>query len=190
MSRFHYIIDPGHGALSPGKRSPIKNGRQLFEYEYNQAIAKQLSRLMEAANISHSITIPNPAEFSNDLDYRMGFVHGCKDIAQDVFLISIHGNAGQGDGFGDFTGIEVFYNKQAKEEAQIFQDCIVEASGLADRGIKDGTRLYLLRKAPCPAVLTENGFFNGNDFELMLTKDFRDKIAAAHMRAVLQIECK
>ena len=190
MSKYHYIIDPGHGALTPGKRSPIKNGRQLFEYEYNQRIASKLSELMKAAKVRHTITIPDPAMFSNDLDYRLGYVNGCKDLLHDVFLISIHGNAGAGEGFGNFTGIEVFYNDKAKREAQIFQDCIVKRSKLADRGIKEGNRLYLLRKSPAPAVLTENGFFNGNDFELMLTEDFQNEIAAAHMEAVLQIECK
>jgi len=192
MSRFHYILDPGHGFMTHGKRSPVTDdGRQLLEYEFNQEIAGRLSELLTAHSIRHSITITNPREHADDLQFRAGYTKALTDVLDDVIFVSIHGNAGPGNEFNDkFTGIETFANENGEKIAEIFQKHIVRRTKLRDRGVKDGRWLYVLRNAPCPAVLTENGFFNGADFDLMMSDEFRIEVAKAHYEAIREIEKK
>jgi len=146
--------------------------------------------MLSGEKISHSITIPDPEGVGNDLEFRKGYVRAISDLFEDVVLVSIHGNAGPGIGFGDFTGIETFYNKLGIAHASIFQAEIVKATGLRSRGTKDGMKFHLLRNANVPAILTENGFYNGHDFDLMLTSDYRHSIAKAHFDAIMKIEAK
>lgn len=178
--------------MTHGKRSPVtEDGRQLIEYEFNQDVAGRLSELLTAHSIRHSITITNPREHADDLQFRAGYTKALTDVFDDVIFVSIHGNAGPGNDFNDqFTGIETFWNEEGKQIAEIFQKHIVRRTKLRDRKIKDGRWLYVLRNATCPAVLTENGFFNGADFDLMMSDEFRSEVAKAHYEAIREIEKK
>lgn len=58
MSKFTYILDPGHGGMinkqyvTPGKRSPkFDDGSQLFEGVNNREIVSMLIKAMEAEDI-------------------------------------------------------------------------------------------------------------------------------------------
>ena len=192
MSRFHYIIDPGHGEMTHGKRSPVtEDGRQLLEYEFNQEIAGRLSELLTAHSIRHSVTITQPRNHADDVQFRAGYTKGLTDVLDDVIFVSIHGNAGPGNQFNDqFTGVETFANAKGEEIAEIFQKHLVRRTKLRNRGVKDGRWIYVLRNANCPAILTENGFFNGADFEMMMTDEFRMEVAKAHYEAIREIEKK
>ena len=45
--------------------------------------------------------------------------------------------------------------------------------------------LYILRKTICPAVLTENLFYdNKEDLEMLQSQQGHDKIVLAHLRAI------
>ena len=49
---------------------------------------------------------------------------------------------------------------------------------------------YVLKNTICPAVLTENFFMtNKEECKLLLSKEGRDRIASAHVKAIENIYC-
>lgn len=188
--RYFWILDPGHGAKTKGKRSPIKDGRQLLEYEYNQDIVKHISQELQRMSIQHLVTIPNPEDFGNALKYRVNKANAYKTDLPKIF-VSVHGNAGPGDEFNTaFRGIETYYYSPiGRRIAKVFQNSLVDSLKLRDRGVKEGKRLYVLAKTNHPAILTETGFYNNPDeFEKMMNPNFRRMVAEAHLRALKEIE--
>lgn len=75
--------------------------------------------------------------------------------------------------------------------AGIFQKHLIDKTGLKNRHVKskpDG-QFYVLRKTAMTSVLTENGFYNNKKEALALMDDkMRQKIADAHVAAILEIE--
>ena len=54
----YIIIDAGHGNNSPGKRSPIwKDGKQLFEWEFNRDIATRIAHKLGAAGVRNRLLV-------------------------------------------------------------------------------------------------------------------------------------
>jgi len=188
--KYFWIIDPGHGKLTKGKRSPKSpDGRQLLEYEFNHEIAALIVEALDARGIKYLLTIDNPDKHGNALGFRVKKANNF-DTQLPKIYVSIHGNAGPGEGFNKaFRGIETYYfSPLGKRIADIFQTKLIEATGLKHRGIKKNG-FFVLKYTDHPAILTENGFFNNPDeFELMLTHGFRKQIADAHVKAILQIE--
>ena len=188
--RYFWILDPGHGAKTQGKRSPIKDGKQLLEYEYNQDIVKHISQELKQMSIQHLVTIPNPEDFGNALKYRVDKANTYHTDLPKIF-VSVHGNAGPGDEFSTaFRGIETYYYSPiGRRIAEVFQKELVAKVKLKDRGVKEGKRLYVLAKTDHPAILTETGFYNNPDeFDKMMNPNFRRMVAEAHLRAIKYIE--
>jgi N-acetylmuramoyl-L-alanine amidase len=189
--RYFWILDPGHGAKTAGKRSPVDSeGRQLLEYQYNQDIVHHISEALKADNIEHLITVPNPENFGNALKYRVSKANEYHTNLPKIF-VSVHGNAGPVKGFSNaFGGIETFfYSATGRRIAEVFQNHLTKKLKLRDRGVKRGERLYVLAKTDHPAILTETGFYNNPDeFEKMMNPNFRKLVAEAHLRALREIE--
>ena len=189
--RYFWILDPGHGAKTAGKRSPVDSeGRQLLEYQYNQDIVHHISEALKADNIEHLITVPNPENFGNALKYRVSKANEYHTDLPKIF-VSVHGNAGPGDEFSTaFRGIETYYYSPiGRRIAEVFQKELVAKVKLKDRGVKEGRRLYVLAKTDHPAILTETGFYNNPDeFDKMMNPNFRRIVAEAHLRAIKYIE--
>lgn len=188
--KYLWILDPGHGALTKGKRSPVTDdNRQLYEYEYNFDIAKMIEFYLKEIDIRSIVTINDPSTVGNALLKRVLKANFYQTPLQKIF-VSIHGNAGPSEDFStSFKGIETFYySPVGKRIADVFQKELVGKTKLVNRGIKKGN-FYVLRYTDHPAILTENGFYNNpQEFELMMTKEFRKKIAQAHVAAIQKIE--
>ena len=72
--------------------------------------------------------------------------------------------------------------------AQHFQRNLIEATAWRDRKVKEAG-FYVLKNTKMPAILTENGFYSNQEECLkLLSPEWRDKIAAAHLRAMQEIE--
>ena len=96
------ILDPGHGFNTEGKRSPVwEDGTQLFEWEFTRDIARRIKRDLSQQSIKSVILVEEA------IDVRLyARADRANRIAQDFpgsFLISIHGNAGGGEGWEVFT---------------------------------------------------------------------------------------
>ena len=113
-------------------------------------------------------------------------------------FVSIHANAGAAapNGWTEAEGIETWFfhgSRTGKKIAAIFQKHLIEQVNWTNRGIKSRptSQFYVLRNTSMPAILTENGFFNNKEQVKELMKDeVRQKIANAHVAAILEIEEK
>lgn len=181
------LIDAGHGANTPGKRSP--DGR-LREYAYAREIAERLEaelrkRGIDAERIVHE-------ELDVPLAERCRRVNEYK--ANEAVLVSIHCNAaGMGDRWMDARGWEC-WTSPGKTKADKLATCLYEsASELGIRLREDNSdgdpdkegHLYILQHTKCPAVLTENLFQdNREDVDFLLSAAGKASIVELHVRGI------
>ena len=181
------LIDAGHGANTPGKRSP--DGR-LREYAYAREIAERLEaelrkRGIDAERIVHE-------ELDVPLAERCRRVNEYK--ANEVVLVSIHCNAaGMGDKWMSARGWEC-WTSPGRTKADRLATCLYEAA--SELGIRlrednsDGDpdkegHLYILKHTKCPAVLTENLFQdNREDVDFLLSAAGKASIVELHVRGL------
>ena len=191
-SKYHYIIDAGHGLQTPGKRSQIKGGGIFREYKFNRIVKDLICLELEKLGLSFTDLVPE-SDIGNVLLER---IRRCNLIYTDKpkILISIHFNAGPGE-YTKAEGIETWYKSNSKDSeavAKIFQQNLIYFTGAKDRGIKSRTEreFFLLRKFNgYAAILTENGFFNNHEEVQKLVKiTYLKKIARAHIEAIKEIE--
>jgi N-acetylmuramoyl-L-alanine amidase len=204
MAGFCWCIDAGHGPLTQGKKSPIfkanwwKIGSRFFEFEFNRDIARRLCAMLSEAGVEYMVTVPlDPNHQIGDaLKLRVDRANAHESEKQKIFL-SIHSNAGPTevqDAWSDAHGVETWFfhgSKIGAKLATIFNDHIVKATLLKDRGIKskEEKQFYVLRKTQMLAILTENGFYNNRrEVEQLLRDDFRQTIAKAHFDAIVEVE--
>ena len=184
-----WLLDNGHGVETSGKRSPrFEDGTQLLEYEFNRAIVKRIiDRLDELGVASLNLV---PGEHDVPLADRVALASACDDKGLQKIYVSVHGNAAT-DLWSIASGVETYHYPNSQTGialATVFQKHLVQQTGWKDRGIKEA-KFYVLRKTTMPAILTENGFFsNKAQCEQMLSMEYRDKVAEAHVQAILEIE--
>lgn len=194
QSKYLWCLDNGHGKLTPGKRSPkLKNGTQFFEYEFNRDIVKRIIKSLDSLGIAYYNVVPD-VHVDNFLQGRVLRANNHPSQMKKIF-VSIHSNAGPGR-WTPASGVETWFFYRSKTGAKIaavFQKHIVEKTKWINRGIKSRPReqFYVLKNTSMPAILTENGFFNNETqvYELM-KPEVRQKIADAHVAAILEIEEK
>ncbi len=196
-SRYVWCLDNGHGKFTAGKRSPkMSNGKRLLEYEFNRDIVARIIPQLEAKGIHFYNVVPE-VEVDN---FLAGRVLRANNLAVDrkKIFVSIHSNAGPAPA-GEWTtvnGIETWFfhgSRTGKKIAAIFQKHLIEQTNWKNRGIKSRptSQFYVLRETGMPAILTENGFFNNKEQVYELMKDeVRQRIADAHVAAILEIEEK
>lgn len=87
------------------------------------------------------------------------------DFCADLF-VSIHCNAAENR---SAQGTETFYGSdEGSKLAQCIQSQIIDNLGTVDRGIKDGSHLYVIRNTNAIAVLVECAFISNDIDECML----------------------
>jgi N-acetylmuramoyl-L-alanine amidase len=197
QQKYTWCLDPGHGANTNGKRSPILNGQRLMEYDFNRKVLAKIASHLDKVGVDYFVTVTE----RNVGDFLEGRTRRANDHQSNLpkLFVSIHSNAGPASSWDDYTfdsarGMEVWHfhgSTKGQKMASIFQNFLVKATGWRNRGTKsrpDG-QFYVLRKTNMPAVLTENGFYN-NRFDLpLLMKDTTvETIAKAHVDAIMYIE--
>ena len=197
VARYMWCLDNGHGSQTKGKRSPVfPDGRQLKEYEFNRDIVKRMMPKLDALGVQYYNVVPE-VDVDNFLEGRVYRANTYKSDLPKLFL-SIHSNAAPAP-HGQWcapsiSGVETWFykgNAQGKLIAAVFQKYLVEATGWKNRHIKTqpGKQFYVLRNTGMTAVLTENGFYNNQAQCIELLKpEVREKIAQAHVDAIMEIE--
>lgn len=147
-------IDYGH-TLKGYDTGAIGNGfkEQDITREVGKIVTSKLRRLGHTV-IECSLDYANSV--GESLSYR---VNKANSNNVDLF-ISIHVNAGGGQGTEIYT-----YNKDVFTEAQETLKNIT-ALGFNNRGIKDGSNLYVIRNTKAKAMLIELFFIDSVDVEL------------------------
>lgn len=138
------IIDIGHQDCNSGA---VANG--FREVDLNVSIAKECVRQLER----HGVQVIST---TGTLQNRVQVEH----LEQPNYFISIHNNAGGGDGF------EVLVYSKKYPQLTLAQNLEQELLACNNsRGIKERPDLYVLSKTNCPAVLVECAFIDSTDLE-------------------------
>ncbi|RMF28527.1 MAG: N-acetylmuramoyl-L-alanine amidase, partial [Bacteroidetes bacterium] len=192
--RYMWCLDNGHGALQAGKRSPIFDDgvTQFVEYEFNRDIVVRIARKLDELGVKYFEVVPDVEEVGSFLKGRVDRANNLQSDLPKIF-VSVHANA-TGDEWSEPTGIETWHHHNSakgRKIAAVFQKHLVAATGWKNRHLKTTREkgLYVLEKTNMPAILTENGFFSNKQQARDLMKDeIRQKIADAHVAAILEIE--
>lgn len=178
------ILDNGHGNDTPGKRSPIYDGKQLFEYEFNRDVVARINKYCAEIGIKTAVLVPELNDIT--LAERCRRANTIYRQNNKCFLLSIHANAGGGTGFEVFTSVG---KTKADEIAETLCNDIAKyfpkfrlRTDKTDGDSDKESNFYILKHTICPAVLAENLFMdNYNDFKSLINPDFRDKLAIMYV---------
>lgn len=132
-------------------------GNELKEQDITREVGKIVtSKLRTLGHIVIECAIDSANSVGESLSYR---VNKANSNNVDLF-ISLHVNAGGGQGTEIYT-----YNKETLKEAQgILKN--MSTLGFNNRGIKDGSNLYVIRNTKAKAMLIELFFIDSVDVEL------------------------
>ncbi len=197
--RFLWCLDNGHGKKTAGKRSPkLENGTQFLEYEFNRDIVNRMISALDELGVKTYNVVPE-VDIDNFLEGRVKRANGKNSDLPKLF-VSVHANAAParpGKWAEDsIHGVETWFyhgSKKGRKIASVFQRHLIEKTGWKNRKVKSQStkQFYVIRKTSMTSVLTENGFYNNKKQCQELLKDsVRQKIADAHVAAIMEIEKK
>lgn len=169
------LIDPGHGGKDPGA---IGIGG-LQEKNVILPIAIQVVALLQEQGVQTVMTRDN--DYFVELGPRVAKAEG---VQADLF-VSIHANSMPANR-SDINGLETYYFDSGQRLAQTIHNNVLQRVDIRDRRVRRA-RFFVLRKSSMPSVLVEVGFVTGNeDARRLANSDYRDQMAAAIARGILQ----
>lgn len=189
------LIDNGHGKETPGKRSPmLPDGRRLFEWEFTRAVAKRCVELAPQFGLNVVILVPEDKDIALSERANRANRYMKAHRNERCVLLSIHGNAaGNGNSWMSARGWEA-WTTVGKTNSDKLAECLYNAGRMllpADTRFRtdksDGdqdkeSNFTVIYKSACPAVLTENFFYdNKEDCQYMLSNEGIDTIARLHL---------
>lgn len=184
------ILDPGHGHNTRGKSSPVwVDGLQLHEWEFNRDVVRRIQRDLSQLGEKSVILV----EEAFDIYLRVRAERANKIAGQfpGSFLVSIHGNAGGGEGWEVWTSPgETESDKLATmlfESAKYYLQGFKMRKDLSDGDPDKEARFTILAKTKCPAVLTENLFYdNEKECRFMMSDYGKELIAKLHVDGIIE----
>jgi len=201
MSKYTWLLDPGHGGIidgvyqTAGKRSPkFPDGSVLYEGEFNRDVVGRIIKLCQDNNIDCINLVDTEEDLS--LRHRVRKANMFHKENRNSIYVSVHANAfGNGKTFNNARGICTFHHYRSnsgKRLAESLQRWLADLTTFQDRGVRSNdswANFYVLRKTHMPAVLSENGFMTNYDDAIALTDpDVRQSIADAHFAMIQEIE--
>lgn len=188
---FILILDNGHGSNTPGKCSP---DRTLREYAWTRIMTDLIAKKARARGIRTEIIVPEttdvPLATRSARANALARKHGLKKC----LFVSVHINAAGADGkWHDATGFTAWVAANASQHSKTFAaliDAEMKARGLGGNRAPNPLGYHtanfaVIRRADCPAVLTENLFQdNRTEVRYLLSPQGQDTIAEAHVAAI------
>lgn len=197
MSKYTWLLDAGHGGLingiyqTPGKRSPEWELGVYYEGVGNRDFVQRI--LQKAKHHNLTVIDPYPTDKDIPLKKRTNIINKLHKENNNVIVISIHSNAGGGSGFEIFTSpgnspsdkvATVFYEEISKKFPKVKM-----RPDWSDGDPDKEANFWILTKTYCPAILTENLFMDNKiDYQMLFNNEARDKIAQAHLNAIIRFE--
>lgn len=167
-----FLIDSGH-CLSGADIGASGNGYREENLTRNIA-ARVISELRDLGHTATSVSPDYAKTLNESLQYR---VRQANNLGGDMF-ISIHLNAFNTKAYG--TEIYTYNAKKLEQATKILNN--FAALGFKNRGIKDGSDLYVIKNTTMPSILIECCFIdNANDMQ----KFNVDKFAGAIVRGLV-----
>lgn len=196
--KLYVILDNGHGANTPGKRSP--DGK-LREFAWAREIVKRIKNKLDLLGIESFILVPELTDISlEERVRRANQIHKeQKKKGKTVILLSIHCNAAGNGTWLNARGWSAYTSKGPTESDKI-ANCLYEAAHeiLDPKKLKiredksDGdsdweSNFYIIYKSSMPAVLTEN-FFQDNkeDVKYLLSEEGKSDCVNIQIKGILK----
>ena len=170
MKNTKILIIKGHGGSDVGAVSG-----NLIEKTMNSITATAMYNYLKSQGFTN-VTLDNE---NTDVDQEVILANsGSYDI-----VISVHYNAGGGDGF------ECYYhssNSKAKNLCLAIETQI-KAIGQNSRGVKLGDNYKIIRKVTPMSIILEGGFIdNATDRQIFDTQSEQEKVGIAYAKGVMQ----
>ena len=204
------LIDNGHGENTEqnGKFSPVledsmnipsefTNKNRFREWKYNRVISHQIVDKLKSMNYDARLVVPEDTDISLSERVRRINTICNKEGAGNVLLISVHANAvGNGTQWMNAYGWEA-YTTRGKTKSDELADYLYKRADNYLKGRKiredwtDGDRdkeadFYIIKKAKCPAVLTENFFYdNKDDIQYMVSDEGIHSVVRLHVEGII-----
>lgn len=204
------LIDNGHGENTEqnGKFSPVledsmnipsefTNKNRFREWKYNRVISHQIVDKLKSMNYDARLVVPEDTDISLSERVRRINTICNKEGAGNVLLISVHANAvGNGTQWMSAYGWEAYTTRGKTKSDELANFLYKRAdSYLKGRKIRedwtDGDRdkeadFYIIKKAKCPAVLTENFFYdNKDDIQYMVSDEGIHSVVRLHVEGII-----
>lgn len=186
------IIDAGHGGEDGGTSS----ASGLVEKDVNLSIAKMLCEMLRANGINAVMTREDDRLlYDRNVDFqgrKKKLDHAARlnimQKSENAIFVSIHMNSYQDP---KYSGLQVWYSQNFSDSIALAEKVQSNNKALLqpdnNRKIKAATSaIFLLDKAPCPAVLVECGFLsNPPEAAKFATEEYRQKIAFILLGSIL-----
>ena len=185
-------LDNGHGIRTPGKRTPkwtdgtksiyTKNDF-MHEWEFNRGVVKRLK--VELERNGFRVLEVSPTDIDTSIIRRTR----AANLAKADIYVSVHANALGNVWNEKVNGIETLTSGKGESLAlgKILQKHMVWASGLRDRGLKDGSWLGVVKGTHMPAVLVECGFMdNPAEAKMLNMSEYRQQMAVALCKGICE----
>jgi N-acetylmuramoyl-L-alanine amidase len=169
------FLDPGHGGTDPGalwggiKEKDITlyvglKTRQYLEQQF-LGVVVAMSRATDK-----TLTLKQRTDMANEWEADL--------------LLSIHVNAGGGDGYEDFVYNKLSVSSDTNKKRMKFHEEMIKVINDKDRGAKFAN-FHMLRESNMTAWLTENLFIdNPGDNAKLKNKAFLDALAQGHANGI------
>lgn len=185
------LIDNGHGDNTKGKQSP--DGR-LKEYAFARDIAKRIESCLKCKGYDVQRIVPE--DFDISLAIRCKRVNDiCRKVGtKNVLLVSIHSNAVGNGKWYSARGFSAHVGKNASANSKRLAACLwnkaIELGLKGNRAVPNEKYivqdLAMCRDTLCPAVLTENLFYdNKDDLEYLLSEEGKAAITKLHVEGII-----
>ncbi|MCA4756342.1 N-acetylmuramoyl-L-alanine amidase [Mycolicibacterium fortuitum] len=170
-------IDGGHGGKDPGA-----GGNGLQEKNIVLTLSLEIKKQLERDYECVQVLLSRSSDVSLELSER---TNAANKAGTDI-LVSIHCNAGGGDG-----GFESFRYTSASTASRSLQNVLhteimaaLKAYNIIDRGQK-AANLHMCRESKMPAVLTENLFIDvATDSAKLKRQDIIDALITGHVNGI------
>lgn len=188
------LLDNGHGGLingkyqTPGKRKDWGDKGIIYEGEFNRAIVNGIIQELTFLGIPYVNIAPEYRDVRLETRVKRANAYP----ASKSFYVSVHSNAGGGEGSEFFTSPG---NTKSDQIATLFGEAYQEAfpgrklrTDFSDGDLDKERRFYVLTRTKMPAVLTENFFMDNFDEyqNILMTTSGRQKIIDFHVKAIVK----
>lgn len=194
------IFDNGHGGMiggeyqTPGKRSPKWEQGVLFEGMFNRWVVNRLIEKMDRAGLSYYHASPE----LNDLGLNQRVMKSNAINRKDpkTYLLSIHANAGGGEGIECFTSpgttkSDIIAEILLKNIEEDFEGIQKMRYDLTDGDRDKEAKFKVLIDTSCPAVLLECGFMdNKKDYKKLFDESYLERLVDSIFRTIKQLYLK
>lgn len=197
MKNVIILLDAGHGGIingvyqTAGKRSPKwDDGSQLLEGVFNREIVNSLHQQLIQQGIDCRILVPEQEDISlSERVKRANKIY--RENNAKCYLLSIHANAGGGEGFEIYTSpgqtkADAFAESIAEAYKKVFPDKKLRTD-LSDGDLDKEAKFYILQKTAMSAALAEIGFMDNEDEcrNLLMSTSGKKKIINFLMMGIL-----